>query len=322
MARLIHPVITSVAVHWLARHAPSAVPPELTGDALSRSTGVPVETQRQVLEAVALHGGRRAVALLADALRDVRGQPLFYILLNSSSVGDLIDKEQRLNQFLHSHHRVRIHELTARTLELEHYSRYGRRPVAAESLFVFGAHRVLLEEIGCRALRGRLPASIEPDRWVVSDGRIDGEPPDGDASRWHFEWERFEPARQVLVGLDELLLAQAEPADLSADRSAAEDVEQIIRQDLAHRWSLAEVARLCGRAPRSLQRALSAEDTSFSSVLDHVRVAEAARQLRDPALSVTEIGYTCGFADSAHFSRRFKALMGEPPSVWRERTSD
>ncbi|MBX3227093.1 MAG: helix-turn-helix domain-containing protein [Labilithrix sp.] len=33
---------------------------------------------------------------------------------------------------------------------------------------------------------------------------------------------------------------------------------------------------------------------------------EASRLLETTELSVTEIGYACGFADTAHFSRRFK----------------
>jgi len=321
MARLIHPAITGIAIRWLADNAPTAIPDDIDPATLDRMEGVPVSTQRLVLEAVAGAGGSRAVVGLAEALRHLEGMPLLYVLLNSSSVRDLVDKEQRLNRYLHSNHRVRIHELTAHTLELEHHARWGRQPVAVESHFVLGVHLVLLDEIGCRNLTVTLPESAEPTRRIAGRGRVTGTPPEGGHRRWRFRWTGFEPTRRVLPGLDEVLLAADGPTDLAAERSAAVEIELVVRSDLAHRWTLAEAARLCRRSPRSLQRALAAEKTSFTEVLDRTRVAEAARRLAETDRSMTEIGFACGFSDAAHFSRRFKNAMGEAPSAWRRAIS-
>jgi len=258
---------------------------------------------------------------LAEALRHLEGMPLLYVLLNSSSVRDLIDKEQRLNRYLHSNHRVRVHELTAHTLELEHHPRWGRQPVPVESHFVLGVHLVLLDEIGCRDLGVTMPESAEPTRCIADHGRVTRKPPAGGHRRWRFRWTAFEPTRRILTGLDEVLLAADDPTDLAADRSAAAEIELVVGSDLAHRWTLAEAARLCRRSPRSLQRALAAEMTSFTEIVDRTRVAEAARQLAETDRSMTEIGFACGFSDAAHFSRRFKAATGEAPSAWRRTVS-
>jgi AraC family transcriptional regulator len=51
--------------------------------------------------------------------------------------------------------------------------------------------------------------------------------------------------------------------------------------------------------------------------VDRIRDEEAARLLRDSDLSITETGYVCGFADSAHFSLSFKKRHGASPSAYR-----
>jgi len=316
---LIHPFIVGLPLAWLRRRAPDAVPAGL--DALG-SAGVPVEVQRELLGAVARVGGDQAVLTLARPLLEIRDQPLLFVMLNSSGVADLIDKEQRLNRFLHSHHRVRVRELGARALELEHHGIRGPTPARVESLFVLGVHLTLLPAIGCVGLSARLPASDAPAHAIYRDGRVRSPIPTGDHTRWRLEWQRFAPTRAPMPGLDELLLASAPLPDLSAEQDVAGRAEVVVRTDLAHRWTVAEVARRLSLSTRSLQRELSAAGTSFTKLVERARVDEAARLLADPRLSVTEIGYCCGFSDTAHFSRRFKAVMGAPPSAWRDRSSD
>ena len=56
------------------------------------------------------------------------------------------------------------------------------------------------------------------------------------------------------------------------------------------------------------------------NAIDRVRTEEASRLLKGTELSATEIGYICGFADAAHFTRRFKQRYGCPPSRFRAAT--
>jgi AraC-like DNA-binding protein len=70
-------------------------------------------------------------------------------------------------------------------------------------------------------------------------------------------------------------------------------------------------------SPRSLQRRLAEENTSLSAIVRAVRIREACHLLSESGLSLTEIGYWCGFSDSPHFSREFRRALAMPPSVCR-----
>jgi transcriptional regulator GlxA family with amidase domain len=48
-----------------------------------------------------------------------------------------------------------------------------------------------------------------------------------------------------------------------------------------------------------------------------VRVRAARDLLRAESRSITEISYRCGFADAAHFSRRFRSHFGLSPRSFR-----
>ncbi|MDD9934492.1 MAG: AraC family transcriptional regulator [Myxococcales bacterium] len=313
MSRRIHPFIAAAPVAWLADHG--GLPEGVDGGQLHSPDGVPVETQRRLLEEVAARGGEAALLTLAGALGGATDQPLLFVMLNSRSVDDFLDKEQRFNRFFHSDHRVRVLERAERRVVLEHH---GERdtPARVESLYVLGIHLEMFGLLGCQELSFALADSSEPTRRLQRGTGL--ELPAGGCARWRIGWERFTPRREPMPGLDELLLAQAAPRDLAEDDSVAGRVERIVAGDLAHRWTLGEVAAALHTSGRTLQRELSQADTSFSRVLDRIRVQSAARMLRDPARSVTEVGYVCGFSDGAHFSRRFKAHMGAPPASWRK----
>lgn len=294
------------------------MPEELGGGAngwrMESPDGVPVGVQRALLEVVAARGGERALLGLGERVAGVVDQPLLFVMLNARSVIDLLDKEQRFNRFFHSHHRVRIHEHTQDQVVLEHYG-FDAAPARVESLFVLGLHLVLFGQIGCSGLSVRFPASDHPDDTLA--GPDYGAPPAGNVACWRIAWQRFQARREPMVGLDELLLGQARPRDLSEDESTVARLRRLVEQDLAHRWTVAEVAAGLHTSGRSLQRELSAADTTFSRELERARVEAAKRLLADPKRSVTEIGYVCGFSDGAHFSRRFKALAGLSPAAFR-----
>ncbi len=120
-----------------------------------------------------------------------------------------------------------------------------------------------------------------------------------------------------MQGLDETLLAQVSEPELADDEGAAADVRRIVRRDLSRTWRVAEVAEALGTSARSLQRALAHAGERYSDVVDGIRNEEAARLLRATSFSLTEIGYICGFADSAHFSRSFKRRFQQTPSSYR-----
>jgi AraC-like DNA-binding protein len=307
-------MLASLPARWLMnrRALPDGFDP-----AVLQAQGVEVATQRSLLARVAEVGGETTLLSLGRGLLQTRDQPLMFVMLNSSSVADFIDKEQRFNRFFHTDHRVRVHELRDDLLELEHG---GPRevPHRHESLFVLGLHLASLRELGCTGLQCTLPMSQEPRAPLLRDSRV-LRPPAGGAHVWRFSWTRFSPKRAPLAGLDDLLLHRHPPSDFATQHNADEAVQRVVETDLAKRWMIGEVARALSMSPRTLQRGLSARGTSFSAVVEQARVSEATRLLRDSKRSITEVGYVCGFADTAHFSRRFKVCTGKTPTAFQKR---
>jgi len=47
------------------------------------------------------------------------------------------------------------------------------------------------------------------------------------------------------------------------------------------------------------------------------RIRNACAMMEGTDQCLAEIAHSCGFADQSHFSRRFRAVMGSSPAVWR-----
>jgi AraC-like DNA-binding protein len=77
--------------------------------------------------------------------------------------------------------------------------------------------------------------------------------------------------------------------------------------------SKAAVARQLGMSPRNLQRHLAEEGTSYKALLNDARADLARNYVRQGRLSVTEIAFVLGFAETSTFSRAFKRWTGKSP---------
>ncbi len=83
--------------------------------------------------------------------------------------------------------------------------------------------------------------------------------------------------------------------------------------------SKSAVARRLGMSARNLQRRLAEEGTSFSALLADARVSLARTYVDEGRLSVTEIAFVLGFADTSAFSRAFKRWTGVSPRAYAAR---
>lgn len=73
------------------------------------------------------------------------------------------------------------------------------------------------------------------------------------------------------------------------------------------------IARALGMSARNLQRHLADEGTSFTELLNEARVTLGRNYVEEGRLSVTEIAFVLGFADTSTFSRAFKRWTGLSP---------
>jgi len=70
-------------------------------------------------------------------------------------------------------------------------------------------------------------------------------------------------------------------------------------------------------SPRTLRRRLTAEDTSYQTLVDEVRRDLAIGYLRDTRLSLAEIAERIGFTEYGNFRKAFRRWTGHAPSHYR-----
>lgn len=71
-------------------------------------------------------------------------------------------------------------------------------------------------------------------------------------------------------------------------------------------------------SPRTLQRKLVTEGTSYQHIVDEIRLDMAKQLLNDSKIAIQDIAYNLGFSDSGSFHRRFKQWTGKTPGEFRE----
>jgi AraC-like DNA-binding protein len=105
------------------------------------------------------------------------------------------------------------------------------------------------------------------------------------------------------------------------ERYHRERVRNAVRERLFDpELSVESVAATVKLSARYLHRLFEDEPLTLSAWIWHERLDAARRALLSPTnknLSLTEIAYTVGFKDPAHFSRMFKATYGTNPRAFK-----
>lgn len=273
---------------------------ELPRPATPSGARVPLQDKRRLLDALMQRHGPALLLRLGQAVHDAADEPTLTALTAARHAPDLIERWQRLERFVHSRHRVVVQATTEQGCHLHHVSLHpSEAPTPAEDLLVFGLLVGLLQRIGTVELRARFAGDAA---WRHRSGDwVDTTVP-ADTARWELAW------RQPAVRAP----AAAAPAIATPDAARA-----ALAADCAATWTLPRLAAALGLAPRTLQRRLTDAGTSFSTLWTEVRLARSAHLLtagREPA---AQVGYLCGFADQAHFTRRFKLFTAMTPAVYR-----
>jgi len=97
-------------------------------------------------------------------------------------------------------------------------------------------------------------------------------------------------------------------------------LEQALRQNLSHQWSVEEMAALVGLGTTAFSEKVKSF-TGFSPLnyLINIRISEAIKLLKRPDVHVTDIALDVGFYSSQHFATTFKKLTGYTPSEFRKK---
>jgi AraC-like DNA-binding protein len=98
------------------------------------------------------------------------------------------------------------------------------------------------------------------------------------------------------------------------------NLEQTLRQNLSHQWTVEEMAALVGLGTTTFtEKVKSYSGFTPLNYLITIRISEAIRLLKQNNLSVTDIALDVGFYSSQHFSTTFKKLTGSTPSEFRKK---
>lgn len=99
-----------------------------------------------------------------------------------------------------------------------------------------------------------------------------------------------------------------------------ETAVEMMERHITSPYPIAELANKVGCSERELCRLFKKYgNTSPSETWRNIRMAHGHWLLLNSDRSITQISYECGFSDSAHFNRWFKAMYKESPDAYRRR---
>ncbi|MDT4844544.1 HTH-type transcriptional regulator VirS [compost metagenome] len=106
------------------------------------------------------------------------------------------------------------------------------------------------------------------------------------------------------------------------ERLKADELPNYVRQLLrdllpSGRATVEKVAGCMALHPRTLQRRLTLEGTSFQQLLDDTRQNMARHYLQDPTISMAQMAGLLGYSDPSGFSRAFHRWFDATPLAWQ-----
>lgn len=109
-------------------------------------------------------------------------------------------------------------------------------------------------------------------------------------------------------------LLEKEIAKTKENSAFSSEVRRVILQNFASTVpQLIQVAELLHNTPRTLQRKLQEESTSFQGIVESVKAELAIGMLKNRTLTVNEVAYRLGYSEPSVFRRAFKKWTGKSP---------
>jgi AraC-like DNA-binding protein len=114
-------------------------------------------------------------------------------------------------------------------------------------------------------------------------------------------------------------IAEKALQDIQGARSYQGQISRLLVAHAGDEWpTLDQVADTLNLTPRTLQRKLKTEGTSYKGVIDKVREELAEAFLSKEGTSILEIARFLGYTDATTFRRAFKRWKGQSPQEFRK----
>ena len=104
---------------------------------------------------------------------------------------------------------------------------------------------------------------------------------------------------------------------VAGTRTFADWVEMTLREVSEALPALPELAATLNLSPRTLNRYLEREGTSYRALAGRIQHELACERLTTGAMSVTEVAYSLGFTDTSNFARAFRTRAGRSPTEFQ-----
>lgn len=306
--------LTALVIRGLQARRPDLLPSEAKVPETTHTARAPAGYKRDVLVTAYEGGGAALILELGQDLKHVGFDPIVHVLLNSRTPLIMMEKWERFERYTHSTNRLELISDGPASFLTHRHKVTGEATHPAEDLLMLGVMASLLEMIGAERVSVCLTPDTGQPLTLLVDGQILVGPEKlaSSTALGRIEWQSFTPQSSYAAEPDRLVVYGG-----NEDEPVTGAITRLIAGDVARGWTWPMIAQELGQPVRSLQRALSNEETSLSELVRAIRVREACRLLELGELSLTQIGFWCGFSDSAHFSRDFKKSLGMPPSVYR-----
>jgi len=260
--------------------------------------------KRQLVELVMKKHGPGLLMSVGQSLPVPDEFPVLEILVRSGAPDILAQKWMRLERYFHASHRTEISTVGLHSLSCNRTST-AEPATLGENALIAGLLLGLVGAMGCEECYLQCgdqvikPADL-PDVSLAPDDNLQTftilwSPRDD------IEWKEAEGASEVSSATD-----------------MAEKLADLLSDDIGRSWRLCDAAKALGLSQRSLQRYLTAQGRTFSTVLRRARMRQATQLLTRSNVPLSEIGYCCGYADQAHFQRDFLRATNITPRVFRQ----
>ena len=296
-AKLVALVITA-----LSREDRSLLPPDARPVDPMRDALVDPAAKRAIIDHAYRKGGAAPLLRVGRSLADHAGDPTIAALVAWPDPVVLAQKWMRFESYHHSANRTAI-TVGEKEFICRRSARNGM-PAVSENVLICGVIAGLASMIGARGVVVEIGGRRADSARNFETGPLD----DAKTALFHIRWGDF--------GAIESGASDASTRD--AGGSPRQRLCGLLDLDPGRNWRVDEAARALGLSGRSLQRALAAENRSFSSVVREIRYGQAGRMLRRTEVPLAEIGYCCGYADQAHFQRDFLRACNMTPASFRE----
>ncbi len=117
---------------------------------------------------------------------------------------------------------------------------------------------------------------------------------------------------------EEALLEKSEDENLSRLNVMVSMVEEYVRNNYMYDISMQEAARAVNYSEPYFCKMFKLQfGQNFTTYLTEYRLQEAEKLLKQPNVSVKDVGIRVGYSDSSYFAKVFKRMLGISPSEYR-----